>query len=365
MEGKVFMKTTKLLRVCIWLMLSFVLILAACSDNGVSDIISVPISFDENTGAAEVTVDLGGGEVVGFEPAAPNIYAAVGQPSPDGTVKVAVLALGGAGDGKLGRLNLKGSDDPKVVESASVKAPTSDLVPLATNLGYNASHIVAGLARYELGDVGGVANGAPNGLDLGDLGLLSNPAALTPQQQVIADFDGNGFFNDIDSVLVLSKRVGDTIEPSLFTQPNPSITVSPGGTGTVLVFNSGTVASTQPTSSIPSTVVESNNGFSWAYEITPLASGNVSFAAPGAGATVFVNIDSSGGGGNGGNGSGPIVVQAQDGTNNAGDDRVQILEQNVGGSTERIEYVRGMIDIIINPPAEPFPQDLMLVLLIL
>ncbi len=348
------MKTTKLLRVCIWLMLSFVLILAACSDNGVSDIISVPISFDEEVGAAEIIVDIGESEVIGFEPGAPNIVGVVG-PLIDGTVTLAIIAKGGAKT--LGVFKAKGSDDLNIVEAKTVAGPaTTGLVPLATTLGYNASHIDPPLARYELGDVGGVANGAPNGLDLGDLGLLSNPAALTPQQQVIADFDGNGFFNDIDSVLVLNKRVGNTIEPSLFTQPNPSITVSPGGTGTVLVFNSGTVASTQPTSSIPSTVVESNNGFSWAYEITPLASGNVSFAAPGAGATVFVNLDASGGGG-GGNGNAPIVVQAQDGTNNAGDDRVQIIEQNVGGATERIEYVRGMIDIIVNPPAEPFPPE--------
>ncbi len=288
------------------------LTLTACSNNSSGSYI-FNISYPEgiSAGKAIVRYDESALKFIDVKGAKKDVIA-VGRKSNLGEITVAFIAYDGVASGPLVSLNFaatsKGAEAPLIdiidIEVVEATARPNNLSTQATFLTYTPADISASLANNELGDVN--KDGIFNLSDLGGLNEVTVPT-LVGDQQILADFNGDGIFGTIDSLLALTEFLadlgaGDPSDALLVVQPNEPVSITLGQSVTVLALNGGSENMAQPTimeltSLGPAAImIDPNNqlaGESYAFTVTPESTGtkvftlNVDLAGS---KTIIVNV---------------------------------------------------------------------------
>ncbi len=310
------------------------LVLVACGDNNdpASDVVIIDGS---NASAIAVTIPFGpDGVFHGVEAAEDDVLVVVHEDENSVTVG-AVNPTGGSVNSLT--LSFSGAAGEPEVDAADVTNQSSALEPQASTLSYINSDIVNSLAQYRLGDINKDGSNT-----IGDIAQMAGiNSSSDASEQVLADFDGNKVINNADFLLALEKFVNPTFDPNIVVHPK-SATINAGDSLDILIFNQGSNLAAAPIVA-GGTLVQQTPGQSYAYSVTPAATGPINVNGGIAGsADVLVTVDSSGGGGGNNNDvcprDGGISLTAQ-----GSSDKLLTIEQNVNGDPEKICYAKGNV----------------------
>ncbi len=265
--------------------LSFVLVACSGDSSNPGGSYELTVSHPEDVSAGQVEIGYGDDLIFRGVTGATEGIIVVGGESAPGTLKVVFTVHNGSATGKLFTASFDrapGSDAEATVndsesEYAEATVEPAELSTQAVNLTYVATDANAPLANFELGDLNqdGVFN-------VGDLGALNEPTlpTLTGGQQILGDFNGDGIFGTVDSLLALNEFLADIgagpdTDALLVVQPNSPVAINLGDSLIALALNGGSTDMPVPTVTAPAggtAVLDPVNqlvGESYAFTLTP------------------------------------------------------------------------------------------------